>query len=112
VGGASVWFASSNRALDFILAACDVEGNFMVVKAYQYTDLLSCMLLNSWALFPRLEPPVLNIALEQMGDSIVPVLLMVVHADQVYLDPARCMWPNYVARFSTDRNHLYHIRVS
>ena len=50
--------------IDLILAACDMEGNFLVVKvgdscdyvlrslkscsqAYQYTDLLSCMLLNS-----------------------------------------------------------------
>ncbi|KAJ7043495.1 DUF914-domain-containing protein [Mycena alexandri] len=33
-----------------ILAACDVEGNFMVVKAYQFTDLLSCMLLDAWAI--------------------------------------------------------------
>ncbi|KAJ7733248.1 solute carrier family 35 member SLC35F1/F2/F6 [Mycena maculata] len=33
-----------------ILAACDVEGNFMAVKAYQYTDLLSCMLLDAWAI--------------------------------------------------------------
>ncbi|KAF9786380.1 DUF914-domain-containing protein [Thelephora terrestris] len=33
-----------------ILATCDVEGNFLVVKAFQYTDLLSCMLLNSWAI--------------------------------------------------------------
>jgi len=33
-----------------ILAACDVEGNFTVVKAYQYTDLLSCMLLDAWAI--------------------------------------------------------------
>ncbi|KAF4569817.1 hypothetical protein EYR40_008797 [Pleurotus pulmonarius] len=33
-----------------ILAACDVEANFMVVKAYQYTDLLSCMLLDAWAI--------------------------------------------------------------
>ncbi|KAF8633381.1 hypothetical protein AX17_004552 [Amanita inopinata Kibby_2008] len=51
-----------------ILAACDVEGNFLVVKvssnhvvvkvfyntsflqAYQYTDLLSCMLLDAWAI--------------------------------------------------------------
>jgi len=33
-----------------ILAACDVEGNFMVIKAYQYTDLLSCMLLDAWAI--------------------------------------------------------------
>ncbi|PFH51548.1 hypothetical protein AMATHDRAFT_142389 [Amanita thiersii Skay4041] len=37
----------------FILAACDVEGNFLVVKAsfaYQYTDLLSAMLLDAWAI--------------------------------------------------------------
>lgn len=34
----------------FILAWCDVEGNFTVVKAYQYTDLLSCMLLDAWAI--------------------------------------------------------------
>jgi len=33
-----------------LLAACDVEGNFLVVKAYQYTDLLSCMLLDAWAI--------------------------------------------------------------
>lgn len=37
-------------SLDFILAACDVEGNFLVVKAYQYTTLLSCMLLDAWAI--------------------------------------------------------------
>ncbi|KAI9464200.1 hypothetical protein HD554DRAFT_1281605 [Boletus coccyginus] len=34
----------------FILASCDVEGNFLVVKAYNYTDLLSCMLLDAWAI--------------------------------------------------------------
>lgn len=34
----------------FILAAADVEANFLVVKAYQYTDLLSCMLLDAWAI--------------------------------------------------------------
>ncbi|KAJ3555368.1 hypothetical protein NM688_g2619 [Phlebia brevispora] len=34
----------------FILAACDVEGNFLVVKAYDYTTLLSCMLLDAWAI--------------------------------------------------------------
>jgi len=33
-----------------ILAACDVEGNFVVVKAFQYTNLLSCMLLDAWAI--------------------------------------------------------------
>ncbi|KZV88332.1 DUF914-domain-containing protein [Exidia glandulosa HHB12029] len=34
----------------FILAACDVEGNFLVVLAYEYTNLLSCMLLDAWAI--------------------------------------------------------------
>jgi len=34
----------------FILAAADVEANFLVIKAYQYTDLLSCMLLDAWAI--------------------------------------------------------------
>jgi solute carrier family 35, member F1/2 len=33
---------------DFFLAACDVEGNFLVVKAYEYTTLLSCMLLDAY----------------------------------------------------------------
>jgi solute carrier family 35, member F1/2 len=32
------------------LAACDVEGNFFVVNAYNYTTLLSCMLLDAWAI--------------------------------------------------------------
>lgn len=36
-------------ALDIILAAADVEGNFMAVKAFQYTNLLSAMLLDSYA---------------------------------------------------------------
>jgi len=34
----------------FILACCDVEGNFLVVKAFDYTTLLSCMLLDAWAI--------------------------------------------------------------
>jgi len=34
----------------FILAATDVEGNFLVVKAYQSTNLLSAMLLDTWAI--------------------------------------------------------------
>ncbi|CED82884.1 Predicted membrane protein [Phaffia rhodozyma] len=33
-----------------LLGACDMEGNFLVVKAYQYTNLLSCMLLDAWAI--------------------------------------------------------------
>lgn len=48
VGRAYFRFISPKLSLDFVLAACDVEGNFLVVKAFQYTDLLSCMLLNSW----------------------------------------------------------------
>ncbi|KAF8630616.1 hypothetical protein AX15_002771 [Amanita polypyramis BW_CC] len=34
----------------FILAACDVEGNFFAIKAYSYTDLLTCMLLDAWVI--------------------------------------------------------------
>jgi len=33
-----------------ILGICDVEGNFFAIRAYQYTDLLSCMLLDAWAI--------------------------------------------------------------
>jgi len=33
-----------------ILGVCDVEGNYFVVKAYQYTTILSCMLLDAWAI--------------------------------------------------------------
>ncbi|KAJ1674829.1 hypothetical protein EV182_002483, partial [Spiromyces aspiralis] len=33
-----------------ILAAVDVEGNYFVVKAYDYTSLLSCMLLDAWTI--------------------------------------------------------------
>jgi solute carrier family 35 protein F1/2 len=34
----------------FFLAAADVEGNFLVVKAFQSTNLLSAMLLDTWAI--------------------------------------------------------------
>ncbi|KAG9083877.1 hypothetical protein FS749_005672 [Ceratobasidium sp. UAMH 11750] len=34
----------------FAVAVCDVEGNFLVVKAYGYTNILSCMLLAAWAI--------------------------------------------------------------
>lgn len=38
------------RALWYlILGAIDVEGNYFVVKAYQYTSLLSAMLLGCWS---------------------------------------------------------------
>jgi len=32
-----------------LLSAVDVEANFVVVKAFQHTDLLSCMLLAAWS---------------------------------------------------------------
>ncbi|KAJ2522627.1 hypothetical protein H4217_000626 [Coemansia sp. RSA 1939] len=32
------------------LAAADVEGNYFVIKAYEYTSLLACMLLDTWTL--------------------------------------------------------------
>ncbi|KAK9479160.1 hypothetical protein V1514DRAFT_329343 [Lipomyces japonicus] len=34
----------------FLLAFADVEGNYFVVKAYQYTNLLSAELLDNWAI--------------------------------------------------------------
>ncbi|KAK9493886.1 hypothetical protein V1508DRAFT_384173 [Lipomyces doorenjongii] len=34
----------------FILSFADVEGNYFVVKAYQYTNLLSAELLDNWAI--------------------------------------------------------------
>ncbi|KAK9457978.1 hypothetical protein V1511DRAFT_454825 [Dipodascopsis uninucleata] len=34
----------------FILAFADVEGNYFVVKAYQYTNLLSAELLDNWTI--------------------------------------------------------------
>lgn len=34
----------------FILAAIEYEANYMVVTSYQYTNLLSCILLNAWAI--------------------------------------------------------------
>ncbi|KAI8988714.1 hypothetical protein BDB01DRAFT_719490 [Pilobolus umbonatus] len=33
----------------FIIGLIDMEGNYFVVKAYQYTSLLSAMLLNCWS---------------------------------------------------------------
>lgn len=33
-----------------ILAFCDVEGNFFIVLAYQYTTMLSAQLINFWAI--------------------------------------------------------------
>ena len=81
--------SSSDQPLDFILAACDVEGNFLVVKAYQYTDLLSCMLLNSWVFHSRLGFPLLT-GFKQMGDPSLPVLLVVTHAHKVRLDSTCC----------------------
>lgn len=33
-----------------ILAFCDVEGNYFIVKAYQYTTMLSAQLINFWAI--------------------------------------------------------------
>ena len=38
-----------------------------------------------------------------MGDPIVSILFVAVHADQVHLDPARCMWLNL---------HLYHLIIN
>lgn len=66
VSGTVVHFIStSNRILDFILASCDVEGNFLVVRAFQYTNLLSCMLLDAWVLLALHQiSPLLTVTVE------------------------------------------------
>lgn len=46
-----LYFAIDSIYADFFLAACDVEGNFLVVKAYNYTTLLSCMLLDAYVYY-------------------------------------------------------------
>ncbi|OMJ17762.1 putative solute carrier family 35 member [Smittium culicis] len=40
----------ASKKLDLLLAIADVEGNYFVVKAYNYTNLLSCSLLDTWTL--------------------------------------------------------------
>lgn len=37
-------------APDIILAFCDVEGNYFIVLAYNYTTMLSAQLINFWAI--------------------------------------------------------------
>ena len=39
-----------NCNLDAILAIFDVEANYFVVRAYQYTSMLSIMLLDTWTI--------------------------------------------------------------
>jgi solute carrier family 35 protein F1/2 len=69
------------------LAACDVEGNFMVVKAYQYTDLLSCMLLDScvYDLHLFYTSSVLMTIGYQMGNTSMHVPLLGIHAPKIHL---------------------------
>ncbi|KAJ1916291.1 hypothetical protein H4219_003859 [Mycoemilia scoparia] len=51
LGPKAMWVNFKRRWYWYIiLAAVDVEGNFFVVKAYNYTSLLSCMLLDAWTL--------------------------------------------------------------
>lgn len=56
-GGSLTYF----MYIDFILASCDVEGNFLVVKAYTYTTLLSCMLLDAYVILTFGDCPCLNL---------------------------------------------------
>lgn len=35
--------------IDFILGFIDVEGNYFVVKSYEYTSMLSAMLIDCWS---------------------------------------------------------------
>jgi hypothetical protein len=105
--------SSANLILDFILAACDVEGNFMVVKAFQYTNLLSCMLLDAWVSFVlHQNAPLLTVMVEQLGNPIVPVLLLAIHAGEVQMVTANCKRSSLVIRCSAHDLHLSHVRAS
>jgi solute carrier family 35 protein F1/2 len=46
----SLSFVLSLTIADIILAFCDVEGNYFIVLAYQYTTMLSAQLINFWAI--------------------------------------------------------------
>jgi solute carrier family 35 protein F1/2 len=46
----SLPFVIRLTATDIILAFCDVEGNYFIVLAYQYTTMLSAQLINFWAI--------------------------------------------------------------
>ncbi|KAJ2001762.1 hypothetical protein H4R26_003955 [Coemansia thaxteri] len=51
LGPRVVWLNIRKRFYWYIfLALADVEGNYFVIKAYSYTSLLSCMLLDTWTL--------------------------------------------------------------
>ncbi|KAJ1732193.1 hypothetical protein LPJ61_002164 [Coemansia biformis] len=51
LGPRAMWANIKQRYYWYILlAAVDVEGNYFVVKAFSYTSLLSCMLLDTWTL--------------------------------------------------------------
>ncbi|KAJ2320606.1 hypothetical protein GGI00_006205, partial [Coemansia sp. RSA 2681] len=51
LGPRKVWLNIKKRYYWYILMALvDVEGNYFVIKAYSYTSLLSCMLLDTWTL--------------------------------------------------------------
>ncbi|KAJ2078497.1 hypothetical protein H4R24_004438 [Coemansia sp. RSA 988] len=51
LGPRMVWENIKRRFYWYVLlAAVDVEGNYFVIKAYSYTSLLSCMLLDTWTL--------------------------------------------------------------
>ncbi|KAJ1656778.1 hypothetical protein IWQ61_003711 [Dispira simplex] len=50
--GWATWWQTLRRRgwIYFLFSLVDVEGNYFVVKAYQYTSLLSAMLLDTWAI--------------------------------------------------------------
>lgn len=49
-GAKQIMLVSHSVSLDMLFAIIDVEGNYFVVKAYNYTSLLSAMLLDAWTI--------------------------------------------------------------
>ena len=74
----------------FILAACDVEGNFLVVKvSYIQLNDPSIQLIPARAPGVRLHDPAIVHAARRMGHPRLPPLLLDLHAPQIPLVPAR-----------------------
>jgi hypothetical protein len=106
---------------DLILAASDVEANFLVVtvspvilllvgnqtmalQAFQHTDLLSCMLINAYdlALFSQTSPESpfrtsICSSLYQNGNPHVHAVFAAILENEIYVDASSC---TLILRFS------------
>ncbi|KAK9234798.1 hypothetical protein V1525DRAFT_411917 [Lipomyces kononenkoae] len=62
----------------FILSFADVEGNYFVVKAYQYTNLLSAELLDNWAIAVVVVLSILFLKVRYRWNQIAGIVVCIV----------------------------------